>query len=303
MKPRYLKWALGLALVSLLPVPAMAQGWWWGGDGGGTPSTYNSVQSNFDPLGWALADPNGVQMCTCTDSATLDFQANLPGFLTTIGTSLKEGIAFAAANNHLLDPTRLYFTTAYAPRIYFISNGGWYTDALGVTIGTATAMGSNAPSGNNYLVFPNANSWYSNNCPAKVANGDQRTQYCPLLSGDFVQLPTVQAGQSLNLVFLSNLDSNGNVPAGYTFYNNPAANADQYQHMAAFFPADGRYIIVGFEDEYGGGDKDFNDVVIVIDVGYSNGAAMLNPVSGGNGSGTGGSAGGGTSGSGLGLPK
>ena len=48
----------------------------------------------------------------------------------------------------------------------------------------------------------------------------------------------------MNLVFMSNLDSYGNVPQGYTFYNNAAANADGYQHMAAFFPVDGRYIIV-----------------------------------------------------------
>ena len=142
-----------------------------------------------------MADSKGVQMCACTDSTTEDFQANLPGFLTTIGTSLKEGLAFAAANNHLLDPTRLYFTSAYAPRIYFICNGGWYTDALGVTIGTATPLGTNAPTGTNSLIFPSANSYYSNNCPSKQTNG-QRTTFCPLLSGDFVPVPTIQAGQA-----------------------------------------------------------------------------------------------------------
>jgi hypothetical protein len=234
---------------------------------------YSSVQSSYRPLGWAIYDKVQIEVPSL-DPLAQDFQNNLSSF-TQYTSSLKEGVAYAAANNNQLDPRRLYFFSAYAPRIYFISNGGWYTDALGVTIGPATAPSSQAPQGTNYVVFPNANSNYSNNCPTKQV-GNTRTTAVPLLTGDFVQLPMVQAGQQLSLVFFSNLDSNGNVPSGYTFYNYPQANADGYQHMVGFFPNSSQYIIVGFEDEYGGGDGDFNDVIVVIDVGSTNAAMWQN---------------------------
>jgi len=37
--------------------------------------------------------------------------------------------------------------------------------------------------------------------------------------------------------------------------------------MVGFFPTSSQYFIIGFEDLYGGGDGDYNDVLIVIDVG------------------------------------
>ena len=37
--------------------------------------------------------------------------------------------------------------------------------------------------------------------------------------------------------------------------------------MIAFFPDNSQYIIIGFEDMYGGGDKDCNDMMFVVDIG------------------------------------
>jgi len=259
MNVRHLRWWLGLGLLNCMAAAAMG-------------ATYASVQSTYRPLGWSLAAQVQVKGC---DAQAQAFMAVLPGFQTYTAGSLKEGIAFAQANQCKLDPQRLYFFAAYAPRIYFMSNGGAYTDALGVTIGTATAPNGKPPAGTNYTVFPSANSYYLNNFSNKQTNG-QRTQFCPLLPGDFVQLPTVNAGQQLSLVFMSNLNSSGNVPSGYTFYNDPNANADKYQHMVAFFPPNSNYIIVGFEDLYGGGDGDYNDVVMVIDVGTTNASLWRN---------------------------
>ena len=93
--------------------------------------------------------------------------------------------------------------------------------------------------------------------------------------GDFVQLPTIQQGQQLSLVLWSNVNSSG-VP-GNTFYNDATANADKYQHVVAFLPSTtSQYIIVGFEDLYGGGDGDYNDVIVVVNVGPQNAALWLN---------------------------
>jgi hypothetical protein len=278
MKLQHLRSLLGLGLVICLTTVAQADWGGWGGGGGtsgGTSSYISPVQSNYRELGWSLAAQVEVYSCDATAQA---FQAVLPSFLTIIGSSLKEGIAFAKANQCQLDPTKLYFYYAYAPRVYFVSNGGAYTDGLGVTIGPAAPSGLGvAPTGSsytNYNVFPNCNSNATNTYSNKQV-GTTRTTFVPLRPGDFVQLPTIQVGQQLSLVLWSNVNSSG-VP-GNTFYNDATANADKYQHVVAFFPSTtSQYIIVGFEDLYGGGDGDYNDVIVVVDVGPQNAALWLN---------------------------
>ena len=249
MKFRHLRYLLAMGLVNCLSVAALG-------------ANYATVQSNYKPLNWSLADK--VQVAN-SDTASQAFNSNQATFLTYT-SSLKEGVAYAGANNAKLDPQRLYFFASYAPRIYFISNGGWYTDALGVTIGSATAPNGKAPTGTNYTVFPNLNSPYNNTDSTKQVS--KPSTFVPMQTGQFVQLPTVNVGQQMALVFMSNLDSNGN-PAN-VFYNDPNANQDNYQHMVAFFPTNSQYFIVGFEDMYGGGDGDYNDVIVVVDVGPTN---------------------------------
>ena len=67
-----------------------------------------------------------------------------------------------------------------------------------------------------------------------------------MMTGDFVQLPTMQAGQELAVVLFGHLDANGN--PSQTYYIDPAANDDGCQHAVAFFPTDSRYIIVGLRE-------------------------------------------------------
>lgn len=52
----------------------------------------------------------------------------------------------------------------------------------------------------------------------------------------------------------------------YTYYSGaPSNNPDGVQHVQLWKIADGRYgIKVGFEDLYGGGDKDYNDLVFEV---------------------------------------
>ena len=94
------------------------------------------------------------------------------------------------------------------------------------------------------------------------------------MAGDFVQLPTIKAGQQLSFFCVSNILNatwqNDNKEA--VFYNGASNNPDGYQHLVAFFPDNSQYIIIGFEDMYGGGDKDCNDVMFVVDVGPNNAA-------------------------------
>jgi hypothetical protein len=52
----------------------------------------------------------------------------------------------------------------------------------------------------------------------------------------------------------------------YTYYSGaPGNNPDGVRHVQLFQIADGRYQIrVGFEDLYGGGDKDYNDLIFEV---------------------------------------
>ncbi len=99
-----------------------------------------------------------------------------------------------------------------------------------------------------------------------------RTSTYPVLPGDFVQLPTVNAGQQLAFFCYSNESSKG-APAN-VWYNGASNNSDGFQHMIAFFPDNSQYIIIGFEDYPGGGDQDCNDVMFVVDIGAENAAAL-----------------------------
>ena len=258
MKIQRLGFCMVLGLASTFALTAFGQ-------------TYSPVQSPLRPSNWQLWDPvQGQVQVNNSDANSQDFMNNQPSFMQIVNANVKEGMKYAAASQNPLDVQRLYFLSAYAPRIYFLMDGGASTSALGVTIGPAAPLNGKPPAGSNYLVFPNTNSSFSNSYKTQP-NG--RTQTVPMFSGDFVQLPTVQAGQELALVLFGHLDSNGNPTQ--TYYIDPKANADGMQHAVAFFPLDSRYIIVAWENTpgegtYGSGDADFNDTIIVVNVGQTN---------------------------------
>ncbi len=253
MKIQHLGFCLVLGLASSLPGATFAA------------QTYSPVQSTYRELGWSLWDSvQGQVQLANSDSGSQDFMTNQPSFMAIVNAHLQEGFQYAAAGANALDVTRLYMFSSYAPRIYFLMDGGASTSGLGVTIGPAAPLNGQMPAGSNYLVFPNCNSAYSNSYKTQP-NG--RTQSNPMFTGDFVQLPTVQAGQELALVFFGHL--NNGVPS-QTYGINAAANPDGCQHFIAFFPTDSRYIIVGIENTNGLGDADYNDTIVVIDIGQAN---------------------------------
>ena len=155
--------------------------------------------------------------------------------------------------------------------MYFLYEGACYTNALGATIANASNPTNQILTGNTFTIFPCAHSSISYIC---ASNSGVRSQSEPLLAGDFVQLPTVNAGQQLAFFIMANLT--GNTPAD-TYYNGTSNNDDNFQHMIAFFPDNSQYIIIGFEDMYNGGDKDCNDLMFVVDVGPPNAVSLRDP--------------------------
>ena len=252
MSMRPLRSLLALGLLNLFAATGSAQ-------------TLSPIQSPFRPSGLPLV---GSVYLSGTDTASAAEASLQTGYISMIKQYLPETIKFTGIGLNQLNPQQLYFLFPYAPRVYFIYEGACYTDALGVTIATVSTPTNKPTTGTSYTIFPDQHSWQGSVC----ASGSARSSSEPLQAGDFVQLPTVNAGQQLAFFCMSNLNSTGTTPQ-YTFYNGASNNVDNFQHMIAFFPDNSQYIIIGFEDVYGGGDQDCNDLMFVVDVGPNNAAS------------------------------
>ena len=256
MRSKHFRLLLGLSVVVGLTATVAA-------------GTYCSVQSNYKPLGLPITDQTQV---LGSDSTAASFETVKSTYINYCTSMLPEGVAFTGSGLYQLDPQRLYFLFDYAPRVYFIKDGACYKNGLGAPIATLSAPTSSVLSGNTFTILPNA----SSGAGVCGSGSNSRSSSEPLLYGDFVQLPTVHAGQQLAFFLMANLDSTGTTPQSI-YYNGKSNNADNFQHMIAFFPDNSQYIIIGFEDMYGGGDKDCNDVMFVVDVGPMNSLIWRNP--------------------------
>jgi hypothetical protein len=224
-------------------------------------ATLSPQQTSTIPLGYPFASKTYTYG---SDSTAAAFQTNKTAYTNYILSNLQEGVQFTGEGINTLDPQKLYFLFDYAPRVYFIYGYAGFIDGFGATIATVSAPTSKVLTGTTFTCFSDAH-W----------NGStSRTSTYPVLPGDFVQLPTVTAGQQLAFFCYSNESSSG-APAN-VWYNGVSNNSDGFQHMIAFFPDNSQYIIIGFEDYPGGGDQDCNDLMFVVDVGPNNAAAWRN---------------------------
>lgn len=239
---------LAIALVSAAPLTA------------GEPSP---VQSEARPFG---LEPYAPVMVKASDDRAADFQANfLPYFLQLVNQHLSERAVFTDREGFQLDASRLYLRTESDKpiRIYFVHEGAGYRNSLGFSM---TPAGSPTP-GDPYLLFPDA-SFHG-------ANSNKRSWDKPLVVGDFVEIS--KGGPGIQLDFF--LVADGARTPRATWFNNMELNADGKQHVVAFLLPNSRYVMIGFEDLWGGGDLDYNDCLFVVDVGEVN-AANLFDISG-----------------------
>jgi len=182
---------------------------------------------------------------------------------TQFGSSERVSVNLASSNLWLVDSSKLFLESAYAPRLAFLNEGAGYQSpikvtASGATTGEATAF-SNLSGYNSIL--PNATG--------------------PLWKGDWVQLSMMEAGTQLNLSVTPNgvyqpkatplsTDSSLNPVSKYN-PNSPVfwvAYADPNQTIPL--------LILGYEDIVGSGsDNDFNDGLLVLDVGQKNFQSIL----------------------------
>lgn len=234
--------------------------------------TVSPVQSGADPFGLAIA--NKV-MLAGSDTASAAFQANvLPSITDLININLKETVSLKNATSQMLDPSQLKLSTDTLIRVYFIGEGAGYHNTLafnfyqpGVNM-SAQAASRSVITDQTKIIFPDASSSVSTYDPSQTV---ARSVSNPLLPGDFVDLGAFAKGGRLDLALIAN-GANGGTE---TFVASPARNSDHITHAVSFALKNSPFLIVAFEDLKGGGDKDYNDLIVAIDVGRDNISRMV----------------------------
>ncbi|MDF5709415.1 MAG: PEP-CTERM sorting domain-containing protein [Nostoc sp. S4] len=182
-----------------------------------------------------------------------------------------EGVAIPNSGQFKLDPNNLNLKYDHDVSVYFINEGAGYRNQLAFE-----ATGTTNKSG---LLF-NDISCEGNGCVGGWGGN-------ALKLGDGVNIGNVTGGTQLD--FWLRADGLNRGDSANIFGTDTASNADKLQHAVAY--AYNNYILLAFEDLYGGfqasgidsatgrwnegSDRDFNDVVVVLDIGEANVKALI----------------------------
>ena len=237
--------------------------------GGSLASSGQSVlpdQSPARPFNLDIAGPV-YQAGSDLDSAA--FQANtLPDLQRFISTNLGERQALSSSTikSWAIDPQTLRLTQDSDVRVYFVGEGAGYHNTL--TYSTTGGISQST------LIFPDASSsssyFYETDTQESLS---RRSTSTPVMAGDFVDLGTLSGGADLDFMLIAN-GANGGTDVWST---DSGYNADGIQHAVAFAVEDSPYLLIGFEDLYGGGDLDYNDLMFAVDIGMANVDFLANP--------------------------
>lgn len=203
-------------------------------------------------------DTVGNVMIGGSDTASSDFQNNqLPDIAIAVQQDLSEfqGVENAAAM--ATDPSQLKLVTDASVRVYFVTEGAGYHNALGFN-----TESQGVDDGDPLLIFPDASSSVS---LLHQDDDPNRSSRMPLLPGDFVDLGTMTAGSQLDFFLIAQ-----GMTGRPVYGTDETVNPDGIQHVVTLALEDSALLIMGFEDLWGGGDRDFNDLVIAIDIGKEN---------------------------------
>ncbi|UTW60187.1 DUF4114 domain-containing protein [Kordiimonas sp. SCSIO 12603] len=223
--------------------------------------TVSPVQSSARPFG---LEPIGDVQLKGSDAAAADFVANdLSNLQAIVNNTLTESQSIGDVSSIALDPSDLFLSETSSVRSYFIGEGAGYRNSLGVYTGDS----SDGLNGDASLILPDASTsgYYS------YLNSDYRSSSYPVAPGDFVDLGEFEAGTQLNLFLIANGASGGTT----TYFTDMALNPDDIDHFVVLATPNSPYLLVGVEDLLGGGDEDYNDVVVALDVGTVNASKMI----------------------------
>lgn len=217
--------------------------------------TVSPVQSAARPYDLDIAAP---VMVAGSDEASKVFQTEvLPGMLKLVQTSLTEAKSLKNLSAISLDPSKLVLSADSTARVYFLGEGAGYRNSLGISTTGDGPLGKDAQ-----LIFPDASSPDGYGGTGSLVRNSKE----PLLAGDFVDLGKFKAGTALDFFLIAN-----GATGGKDFYTTDASeNRDGIIHAVSLAANGSAYLIIGFEDMKGGGDKDYNDVLFAVEIGKEN---------------------------------
>ncbi len=220
----------------------------------------------IDRLGLPIV--NTVSLAGSDEQSALFQKTVLPELTTLLNQGLAEKAALNGQETYATDPTKLTLTTESTARVYFVGDGGGYWNTLGFNTLVSGLEGSTKDvTSTSQLIFPNASSEVKSFDLSSIM---KRTANAPLLPGDFVDLGKFTAGTTLDFFLISN-----GVNGGTSEFATSKGNPDSLSHVVAFASLDSPYLVLAFEDMYGGGTKDFTDVVFAVDIGRANIAQLV----------------------------
>jgi len=220
------------------------------------------VQSASRPFNLDITSP--VQLAG-SDSRSADFQSNTLGsFVNIMNDRLTEAHAAQSLSAMHLDPSKLTLKYDSSVRVYFVGEGAGYHNTLGFS-----TTGGGVNSSDAALIFPDAssNGGYGGNGSA------DRASWAPLAAGDFVDLGTLTAGSQLDFFLIADGANGGSD----VFSTQQSQNRDGLVHAVSLAPDGSAFLLIGFEDLYNGGDRDYNDVVFAVEIGAANVAGLAAP--------------------------
>lgn len=213
------------------------------------------------PPAWTLDQVAPVQL-SGSDADAADFNANvLPGLLEIVNANLSERAAIGDLDAYALNADDLTLSVDTSLRVYFIGEGAGYRNSFGIYTGDST----DKLTGDAALVFFDASKGYS-------YSGSTDDRYLDV--GDFVDAGEFESGTQLNLFLIANGANGGRT----VFYSDDTLNPDLIDHFILLASPDTSYLLVGNEDLLGGGDEDYNDLVIALEIGAANVTALISQV-------------------------
>lgn len=228
----------------------------------GAGTEESPIQAFARPFGLDIAGP--VMLAESDERSTL-FQSDvLPSMNDWINTNLGEKLSINDISSIALDPSKLTIATESEARVYFVGEGAGYKNTLGFN-----PEDSGVSSGDPQLIFPDATSRTTYYDPG-AGNSVARSRWYPLYPGDFVDLGTLEANSQLDFFLIANGAQGGTM----TYSTDTSINPDGIDHVVAYAMPSSPYLLVGFEDLYGGGDRDYNDLLFAVDIGVANVAAL-----------------------------
>ncbi|MDW4500455.1 DUF4114 domain-containing protein [Sulfitobacter sp. D35] len=230
--------------------------------GAAAAATISPFQSTARPQGSEIAGP--VQLAGSDDRAATFQQEVLPTMFDAARQDLGENQVVDDLGALALDTSRMVVSDVVVPRIYFVWEGAGFHNSL-----LAQVIRADGTVEDESIIFPDASSaasWWG----GYRENGG-RSASTPLLAGDFVDLDhQLNPGDRLTLQLLANGANGGSS----LFSTDPSRNVDGLdQHVVGLLssaPSAKGFVLMGFEDLWGGSDQDYNDVILAVDFGEAN---------------------------------